>query len=138
MTANHQTKLFSLRKNLHADNAPIVISSGELLANIESDEVYVILKMKNISEKHVCSVKASFTAFDAVGSPIGDKLLFEYTGLNAKTGASFGQNTPVSLPRKAHVFCVSVDEVVFSDSSVFSCNDAWAPLKQPSDVDQKT
>ena len=128
MTISHPTRLFTLRKNLYADNAPIVITSGELVADIESDKVYAILKIKNISEKHVVSVKISFTAFDAVGCPIGDKLLFEYTGLNAKKGASFGQKTPVSLPRKARVFSVSVDEVIFSDGSIFSCTDAWTPL----------
>lgn len=84
------------------------------------------------------SVKASFTAFDAVGSPIGDKLLFEYTDLNAKTGAFFGHQTPVLLPGKAHVFCVAVNEVFFSDGSVFSCSDAWTPLKQPGEVSQNT
>ena len=69
---------------------------------------------------------------------MGDAVSASYLDLNAYAGASFGTQTPVSVPyADARSFCASVSEVIFTDGSSWSADGEWKPLPEATSLSEK-
>ena len=59
---------FALPENLHTEDAPVVIMAGALLKDNQTGRVLAQLKLKNVSEETIKSVKVSIQAFGKSGA----------------------------------------------------------------------
>ena len=64
------SRLFSLGENLHTDGLPVVIAAGALLKDNTSGKVLAQIKLRNISDKTIKSVKVRINAIDTAGSAL--------------------------------------------------------------------
>ncbi len=116
------TKLFSLPESLYTEGAPIVIAAGVLLEDNQTDKILAQLKLKNISEETIKSVKVSIQAFGKFGTEIKE-VHYEYVNLSAKSGDEFGSKSPIELNNnKILYYSVVVSEVLFENGSVWKTN----------------
>ena len=95
------SRLFSLGENLHTDGLPVVIAAGALLKDNTSGKVLAQIKLRNISDKTIKSVKVRINAIDTAGSALEGVDSFSYLDLSAKNGDTFGHKTPIVLPDAA-------------------------------------
>ena len=112
------TIAFSIQNNLLIDTSPLMISAGNLLFDNQENETLVQLKLRNISNKIIRSVKVLIQPFDNEGRLIGDEVYYEYSNVNVLPDVQFGQKIPIRLPdNKTKSFSVSIIQVIFSDST---------------------
>lgn len=124
------SKLFSLPENLYAAGSPVVIAAGALLKDNQTGKVIAQLKMRNISQKRIKAAKVCIHPLDTVGNPLGEKVEYQYLDLSAARDEDFGQKTPVVLADAAtRSFTASVEEVVFTDNSIWTATgEPWEVL----------
>ncbi len=116
------SKLFLLPKNLYTKDSPVIIRAGALLKDNITGRIYALVKFKNISESTVKSLKVSISEFDQLERPIEGSTVYQYVDLNVKRDEEFGQKTLIPIPDvSVRSFDISVDEVGFSDNSVYTC-----------------
>lgn len=127
-------KLYSTDNNLYVDDSPIVIRAGALQKDNTSGKVFAQLKLQNVSEKTISYVKVILTSIDAAGNGLGDPISYEYLDLNISDTTPFGTKQPLRFPNHStRSFKVGVSTVVFSDGTVWSCdNTDWASVSADS------
>lgn len=127
---NTSQNIFSLERNLYTNGAPVVIESGVMVRNVETEELSARLTIRNISPKTIKSALVSILPFDNFGEPLGDVHEFRYDNVGAAYGSIFGENTSFMLPDSAASACSAiVSEVVFSDSTLWRDTGAiWESL----------
>lgn len=114
------TRLFSLSENLGQEGAPVVISAGALLSDNNTGKVIAQLKLRNISERPIKSVKVKVNAYDTAGNELKGVEAFSYIDLAAERNSVFGSQTPIILPDKTtRSFSVEILSVVFVDGEVY-------------------
>lgn len=117
------TKLFTLPENLYTEGAPVVVSAGALLKDNQTGKVLAQLKIKNITNKAIKAAKIRITPFDTVENPLDEELEHEYLDLNVQRDDEFGQKAPITLANAStRSFSVCVNEVIFSDNSIWNYN----------------
>lgn len=124
------TKLFSLGKNLYTCGSPVIVSAGALLKDNKTQEIIAQLKLHSVSKQQIKAIKVKLILFDTAGNVIEEPVLFDYLDLCAGCNSEFGQQTPIPVPQStARSYKISVEEVVFSDQSVWAPEDTlWEPL----------
>lgn len=124
------TKLFSLGKNLYAHGSPVIVSAGALLKDTKTQEIIAQLKFYSVSNQQIKAIKVKLILFDTAGNVLGEPVLFDYLDLCADCSSEFGQQTPIPVPQSAaRSYKISVEEVVFSNQSVWTPEDTlWEPL----------
>lgn len=127
------SKVFSLPENLYAEGAPVVIAAGALLKDNQTGRVVAQLKLRNISPKTIKAATVSLSPMNTVGNPLGDAVSYEYLDLNSTRDTDFGSKSAIPMPDiTTRSFNAAVVEVIFTDNSVWSANEAaWEPLKSP-------
>lgn len=117
------TKVFNLAENLYSLNSPVLISAGALLKDNINDKIVAQIKFKNISNKIIKAVRISIRSYDVVGIEQEYKIQHEYLDLAVERDEEFGQKEPVFLKENtARSFSVTVDEIIFSDNSIWLYN----------------
>lgn len=111
-------RLFELDKNLYVVGCPVVISAGAITKDNETGRVFIQLKIKNISDKTIKAVIASFSGYDVQKNNIGEKIVYEYLDLNCNFNEEIGAKIPVFL-NNAGTRSFSADniKVIFSDDN---------------------
>lgn len=89
-------KLFVLPENLHTEDAPVVIMAGALLKDNQTGRLMAQLKLKNVSEETIKSVKVSIQAFGKSGVE-AKEIHYEYANISVKSGDEFGSKTPIEM-----------------------------------------
>lgn len=118
------TRLFSLPENLGQEGAPVVISAGALLRDNNTGKVIVQLKLRNISEQTIKSVKVKVNAFDTAGDELKGAESFSYMDLAVERNGVFASQTPILLQDKTtRSFSVEILSVVFSNGTVYQPNE---------------
>ncbi len=125
-------RIFSLKGNLYAVDAPIIISAGVLLRDTETGRLFVQLKLKNIDPRPIKAVKVKVTPLDTVGKPFGEEILFDYLDFYAQRDVEFGQKKAIPVSNAAtRAFAAEVAEVAFEDNSVWTSEGkTWEPLQE--------
>lgn len=75
------TRLFSLPENLGQDGCPVLISAGALLKDNNTGKLLVQLKLRNISEQVIKSVKVKINAYDTAEISLDGIEAFSYLDL---------------------------------------------------------
>ena len=130
-------KIFSLTDNLYTQGSPIVIRASALLKDKESSWLIAQLKLCNISNRTVKSVRVELNLLDSVGREIGAPITFDYLDLCATRGADFGTQTPIKIDTPtARSYTVKVIEVGFTDNTVWN-NDGkvWGRFSAPRSIE---
>ena len=124
------SKLFSLPENLYAENAPVIVSAGNLLKDNQTAKVLVQLKIKKISAETIKAATVIIHALDTTGKTLDGDAEQEYLDLSVKQGEEFGQKAAVTLPNPStRGFSVEVKQIVFTDNSTWEATGkAWEPL----------
>lgn len=114
------TRLFSLPENIGQDGCPVLISAGALLKDNNTGKVLVQLKLRNISEQVIKSVKIKVNAYDTAGGSLNGVEDFSYLDLAVERDGEFGSKTPVILPDKTtRSVSIEILSVVYESSEVY-------------------
>lgn len=127
------SRLFSLPENLYAEGAPVVIAAGALLKDNETGRVIAQLKLCNTGLKIIKAATVSLLPLNTVGNSLGEAIRYEYLDLSSTRDTDFGSKSAIPmLDATTRSFNAAVVEVIFTDNSVWSANEAaWEPLKSP-------
>lgn len=111
--------VFSLKENLYTDGLPVIIKSGDLIKNSETNRISLRLNFKNISGKIIECLKVEITLHDTANRELCKKITYDYLDLNAKNHDIFGSRTLIEVDEfKARSFIVEIKEVIFQDKTV--------------------
>lgn len=125
-------KLYSLEKNLYAENSPVILAAGQLSKDTVANKVLIQLKFKNITDKTIKALRIAINTFDTVGDSLGEASKYEYLDLTAGRDAEFGQKTPIYLKNHAtRSFSIDINEVIFDDNSIWTPEAEWKTLPEP-------
>lgn len=115
------TRLFSLPENIGQDGCPVLISAGALLKDNNTEKVLVQLKLRNISEQVIKSVKVKINAYDTAGTSLKGIEAFSYLDLTVERDDEFGSQTPIVLPDKTtRSFDVEIVAVIFFNGEQYA------------------
>ena len=114
-------RLFALPENLHTEDAPVVIAAGALLKDNQTGRVLAQLKLKNVSEETIKSVKVSIQAFGKSGVE-AKEIHYEYANISVKSGEEFGSKTPIELNNKILYYSAVITEVLFENGTAWKTN----------------
>lgn len=114
-------RLFALPENLHTEDAPVVIMAGALLKDNQTGRVMAQLKLKNVSEETIKSVKVSIQAFGKSGVE-AKEIHYEYANISVKSGEEFGSKTPIELNNKILYYSAVITEVLFENGTAWKTN----------------
>lgn len=138
--ADRYTKLFSLPADLYATGSPVIIAAGNLLKDSQTGETLAQLKIQSIAKKTIKAATVCIVPLDTVGKPLGETITHQYLDLCVNRDSGFGQKVPIKLPDSStRAFSVSVTEVIFTDNSIWTGDDAaWDALQQPKSLSSLT
>ena len=114
-------RLFALPENLHTEDAPVVIMAGALLKDNQTGRVMAQLKLKNVSEETIKSVKVSIQAFGKSRAE-AKEIHYEYANISVKSGEEFGSKTPIELNNKILYYSAVITEVLFENGTAWKTN----------------
>lgn len=119
------TRLFSLPENLGQDGCPVLISAGALLKDNNTGNLLVQLKLRNISEQVIKSVKIKVNAYDTAGSSLRGVEDFSYLDLAVERDGEFGSKTPIVLPDKTtRSISVEILSVVCGNGQIYQSSNS--------------
>ena len=125
-------KLYHLVHRLYASHAPVLIESGSLLLEQQSNAMLCQLCFRNIQEKPIKSLRAVVQMLDARGELLGNPVDHRYQDLDLKREEDCGRDVAIVLPSlQAASFTVRVNQVVFADGEVWAdANAPWDELPE--------
>ena len=123
-------KLYILPGGLCAEGSPVVILGGNLLKDNQTGRVLAQIVFQNMDSRTIEALKVAVTCADPFGAAVDGIPDYAYLDLNAAKGQMFGQKTAIPLPNSStRRFTVSIKQIVFTDNSVWSAENAlWEPL----------
>lgn len=89
-------KLYETEKNLYDETARIIIEAGQLLLDTATNNVFALLKLKNVRAESIKGIKIAFTGYNVEGDAIEEKEYY-YLDIIAERNQSFGAKLPFIL-----------------------------------------
>lgn len=127
----HEEKaVFELSRDLYAQGAPVIISSGILLKDEQTEGISVKCTIQNIDARTIIAAKLVIHPMDAAGRLLGQDVECDYLDLHVRRGNEFGSEKSFSMPNAtAREFSAEVTQVIFEDKSVWIYEgEAWDML----------
>lgn len=123
-------RVFSLSERLYAENSPVFIEACALTKDSQTGKLFAQIKFRNVTRKVIKAVNLHLLCKDTIGTPVGEKVPFQYLDLSVAYQQEFGGKTTIAIPEPiVRSFEILVDEVIFEDLSVVSLSEAvWEPL----------
>lgn len=113
-------RLYELPQNLYVAGSPIVIASGVLLKDKETNSVLVQLKLHNVSGKRIKALKVSVSAYDISGKKLQGVEDYQYLDLSVQNGQYFGAQKAIIMPEAVtRLFSIAGITVIFEDLSIW-------------------
>ena len=134
--SDRYTRLFLLAENLYTPGSPVIIEAGALLKDNQTGQVLAQLKLKNISDRKIASVRVLLTTYDTADRQIGDAVEKQYLDVAAAPDVEFGQKVPLPLPDSTtRSFAAEVSEVVFANKMIWNADAGcvWKAIPRPSE-----
>ena len=129
-------KLFSLEHRLYASHAPVLIESGALLLEPESDTLLCQLCFRCIQDRPVKAIRAVVQMLDAQGMPMGKLVEHRFQDLDLKREEVCGRDIAIVLPSsEAAAFSAKVLQVSFADGEVWAEKAPWESLPEQYSLD---
>lgn len=133
--AERFSRLYTLPKNLYADDAPVIIAAGALLKDNQTGNRLAQLKIQNIDKRTIVSIKLRFVLLDASERIIREHY-HTFSDITVTEKDYFGSKTPVVLPVPGVCsFTVSIVEVTFSEGPQWRSGGDWNTLSENTDID---
>lgn len=107
-------------ENSYSQNSPVIARAGALLKDNETSSVLIQLKLENITEQIIKSLKIKLSIFDIEGKAIQTDIEHQYFNLSAGYGDTFGQNTPVVINNFSACKFEITEMIVMSDNSTWT------------------
>ena len=107
-------KLFSLEHRLYASHAPVLIESGALLLEQESDTLLCQLCFRSIQDRPVKAIRAVVQMLDAQGLPLGKLVEHRYQELDLQREDICGRDIAIVLPSSEAASSYAVSSVSVS------------------------
>ena len=124
-------KLFTLEHRLYASHAPVLIESGALLLEQESDTLLCQLCFRSIQDRPVKAIRAVVQMLDALGQPLGRLVEHRYQELDLQREDICGRDIAIVLPSSEAVsFTARILQVSFADGEVWAEKALWEPLPE--------
>lgn len=103
--------------------------------NSGTNEPYLLLKLFNLSEKKIVSVKFTVSAFNSTGAELG-KIPVELNELLAEPKSFFAENKAISLVdmEEAKHFVVDIENVVFEDETTYEPSQKYTVYAEDKDA----
>lgn len=117
--SDRYTRVFGFDNKIYCDNCPLVICAGAILFDKISNRVLAQVKYESISEKVISYVRVRIIEKDTAGRIICENTSKAYMDLDLKRGGVFGSNAPIVMNPETRAFNVLLEEVVFSDQTVW-------------------
>lgn len=105
--------LSRLDDDLYAKGSPVLIIAGTLLQDRTTGLTFARMRFCNLAAQNIVRAKVTLHADHTEGTENAGNTGFEYTDLNAKTGACWGADQAIPLPG-ANSFAVVGISVLFS------------------------
>ena len=123
-------KLYHLKRRLYASDAPVIIESGALLLEQNSNAILCQLCFRNIQERPIKALRAVVQLLDERGRPLGKPVDHRFLDLDLKREEEYGRDTAIVLPsERAAAFTVRLSQVSFADGEVWTDEDSpWEEL----------
>lgn len=139
VTQDETSILYRQTNCLYTEGAPVVVTNGQLVKNNTTGDIYIQLRLTNITPNPVIAVVVQITPYDYAGRECADKIKYRYLDLHAEQDAVFGTNEDLFVEDKTvRYFQVAVTEVVFADKSIWQGNDTpWSDLKLLTPLEEK-
>lgn len=110
-------KLYETDKNQYDQSVRIIIEAGQLLLDTVSNNVFALLKLKNVNKKSIKGMKISLTGYTVEGNAVEEKE-FSYLDTVVERNQSFGAKSPVYFKNKLiRSFSVRIVDVVTEDGA---------------------
>lgn len=87
--------LWRMPENAYSLNSPVIVRAGALLKDNETNNLLIQLKLENITEKLIRSVKVKLSLFDIEGRTINTNTEHQFINLSEGYRSSFGQQYPI-------------------------------------------
>ena len=130
-------KLYSLPHRLYASHAPVLIESGALLLEQQSNAMLCQLCFRNIQDRPIKSLRAQVQLLDSQGEPLGSPADHRYQELELKREETCGRDSAIVLPdQNAASFTVTVTQVSFVDGEIWAEDALWLPLPDQLTLDE--
>ena len=130
MSARYK-KPFTLEHRLYASHAPVLIESGALLLEQESDTLLCQLCFRSIQARPVKAIRAVVQLLDAQGLPLGKQVEHRYQELELQREDICGRDIAIVLPSsEAASFTARILQVSFADGEVWAEKASWEPLPE--------
>ena len=124
------SRVFRLPDELYLAGSPVLIAAGALLLDQRTGGVVAQLKLRNIGDKNIRTVKAVIEPLDSMDRPLNAQTEYEYLDLYAARDEEFGQKKPIRLSAPtARAFRARIAEVGFTDKTVWTpAEGEWTPI----------
>ncbi len=131
-------KRYDLTRRLYASGAPVLIESGALLYDANSNAALCQLVFRSIQDKPVKAIRAVVQCLDGSGEPLDKPVDHRYLDLDLKRDEETGRESAIVLPHpEARSFTVRLSQVSFADGEVWTDEDVdWTPLPQPPELEE--
>ena len=125
-------KLYHLKRRLYAADAPVIIESGALLLEQNSNALLCQLCFRNIQERPIKALRAVVQTLDEEGRPLGKPVDHRFLDLDLKREEEYGRDTAIVLPpEQASAFTVRLSQVSFADGEIWTDEESpWQELPE--------
>lgn len=110
--------------NYYTEGSPVMLVAEAILKDNKTGNALAQLKFQNIQEKEIRTMSVRVEGFDSAGRPVAVEAEHRYLDIFAKQGDAFGAKEAIPLSdNDTRSLLVRIDEVVFSDQSVWTGSD---------------
>ncbi len=129
-------KRYYLTRRLYASGAPVLIESGTLLYDAQSNACLCQLVFRNIQDKPIKSLRAVVQCLDGRFELMDRAVDHRYQDLELNREDEIGRDSAIVLPTPdARSFTVRVAQVCFADGEVWTDEDvSWETLPEPPEL----
>lgn len=123
--------LWRMPENMHSPDSPVIVRAGAILKDNETSNTLIQLKIENICDKIIRSLKIKFNTLNIEGQVIQAGIEHQYFNISADYKDTFGQNSPVVVNNNPICSFEIADIVVMFDNNVWTSTEKYRPVTNP-------
>lgn len=124
MMANYEVSK-RLENYQYIEGCPIFITGGNILKETETNDMFVNIRLRSLSEKNINAVILDVECFDIEDEPLEGITRYQLLDLNIKGGETFADNKLIRCPDQYTRKCnVIIKKVIFADETKWEFSDS--------------
>lgn len=125
--------LWRMPENMYSPDSPVIVRAGAILKDNETNSILIQLKIENISDLIIRSLKINFNLFDIEGNVIQSDINHQYFNVSAGYKDTFGQNSPAVVNNKEICSFEITGIVVMFDNTNWTNTEKYHTVSNPED-----